>query len=134
MGVIASLIFVGVEVRQNTQAVRGATYQSLTESSMDLLFRLADDPSAGVQIDAWGRGEEVEPQVRSKVEALVMAYLRHLENAYYQMEEGTLREEFLENWSGNPTFSLPYFATFWQQRKRAFGRDFQAYLEARWDI
>ena len=134
LGVIASLVFVGVEIRQNTQAVRGATYQSLTESSMDLLFRVADDPEVGAQIDAWGAGAELDPVVRSKIEALVTAYLRHLENAYYQMEEGTLRPEFLENWSGNPTFGLPHFGVFWGRRKRAFGRDFQLYLENRWDL
>ena len=55
IGVIASLVFVGVEIRQNTQAVRGATYQSLTESSMELLFRISDDPALGEQIDAWAR-------------------------------------------------------------------------------
>ena len=63
-----------------------------------------------------------------------MAYLRHLENAYYQMEEGTLRPEFLENWSGNPTFGLPYVRTFWEQRKRAFGHDFQLHFERRWNL
>lgn len=134
LGVIASLVFVGIEIRQNTQAVRGATYQSLTESSMELLFRVADDPEVGGQIDAWGAGEELDPPIRSKVEALVTAYLRHLENAYYQMEEGTLRPEFLENWSGNPTFGLPRFKVFWEQRKGAFGHDFQTYFEQRWGL
>lgn len=134
VGVIASLVFVGVEIRQNTQAVRGATYQSLTESSMELLFRVADDPEVGAQIDAWGAGAELDPVTRSKVEALVTAYLRHLENAYYQMEEGTLRPEFLENWSGNPTFGLPHFGVFWERRKRAFGSEFQSYFESRWGL
>ena len=73
IGVIASLIFVGIEIRQNTQAVRGATYQSLTESSMELLFRLAEDPAASVAIDAWGRGEQLDPLEQAKVEALVLS-------------------------------------------------------------
>ena len=134
VGVIASLIFVGVEIRQNTQAVRGATYQALTESSLELLFRISEDPEVGGQIDQWGAGAELEPLVVSKVEALVTAYLRHLENAYYQMEEGTLRPEFLENWSGNPVFGLPHFGAFWERRKRAFGVDFQRYFEERWGL
>lgn len=134
LGVIASLIFVGIEIRQNTQAVRGATYQSLAESSMTLLFRVADDPEVGSQIDAWGAGEELEPHVASKVEALVTAYLRHLENAHYQMEEGTLEREFLENWASNPVFGSPGFREFWSQRRGVFGQSFRAYLEARWEL
>lgn len=134
IGVIASLIFVGVEIRQNTRAVRGATYQSLAEASMTLLFRLADDPAVSGQIDAWGRGEPLDPETVDKIEALVMAYLRHLENAYYQMEEGTLRPEFLENWLGNPSFGLPQMRPFWEQRRRAFGEDFAVYFENRWGL
>ena len=35
VGVILSLVFVGVEISQNTQALRGATYQALAESEHD---------------------------------------------------------------------------------------------------
>lgn len=134
VGVVASLIFVGIEIRQNTRAVRGATYQSLAESSMTLLFRIADSPEVGAQISSWGRGEELDAEVTARVEALVMAYLRHLENAYYQMEEGTLDPEFLDNWAGNPTFALPHVRDFWAQRRPAFGGAFREYFEDRWDL
>lgn len=134
LGVIASLVFVGVEVRQNTQAIRGSTYQAVAESSMNLLFYLADHPELGLQINTWGRGEELDTQVRIRVEAMVMAYLRHLENAYYQMMEGTLRAEFLENWAGNPSLSLPRVQEFWTRRREAFSEEFRRYFEQRRDL
>ena len=134
LGVVASLVFVGIEIRQNTQAVRGATYQSLSGASVDLLFYVADHPELNAQLDAWGRGEELPASTRARVEAVVLAYLRHLENAYYQMEEGTLKPELLENWAGNPTFSVPGFQEFWSQRRGAFSEGFRDYIEARWDL
>lgn len=134
IGVVASLVFVGIEVRQNTQAVRGATYQSLAESSMGLLFYMADHPELSAQLDAWGRGEELPAEESARVEAVVLAYLRHLENAYYQMEEGTLKPELLENWAGNPTLSVPHFRDFWNQRRGAFSDGFRRYFEARWEL
>jgi hypothetical protein len=42
-GVVASLIFVGLEVRQNTAAVRGATYQSIADSSQQQVQWWADN-------------------------------------------------------------------------------------------
>lgn len=132
IGVVASLVFVGIEVRQNTQAVRGATYQSLVESSMSLLFYMADHPELDAELDAWGRGEELPPEERTRVESIVLAYLRHLENAYFQREEGTLKPELLENWSGNPALNTPHFREFWQQRRGAFSDGFRRYFEARW--
>ena len=43
IGVVASLIFVGLEVRQNTAAVRGATYQSVADASLQQLQLWADN-------------------------------------------------------------------------------------------
>jgi hypothetical protein len=45
MGVIGSLLLVAYELRQNTAAVRGATYQSLADASTARLFEDARDPS-----------------------------------------------------------------------------------------
>jgi hypothetical protein len=98
---------------------------------MTLLFQIADDPKVGSQINAWGTGETLDSLVVTRVEALVMAYVRHLENAHYQMEEGTLRPEFLENWASNPSLGLPYFREFWERRRNSFGQAFRDYLEER---
>ena len=42
-GVIVSIAFVGFELRQNTAAVRGATYQDLASTSAELTMLLAGD-------------------------------------------------------------------------------------------
>ena len=36
LGVIGSLVFVGVEVRQNTAEIRGSTHQSVSEQINDI--------------------------------------------------------------------------------------------------
>ena len=131
LGVVVSLVFVGVEISQNTQALRGATYQSLAESSMTLLFFVAENPEIGAQLDAWGRGEPLEPEAQQRVEASIAAYLRHLENAHYQMTEGTLDPEFLDNWAGNPTFGTAHFPEFWAARRDAYNAAFRSYFERR---
>ena len=131
LGVITSLVFVGVEIAQNTRALRGATYQSVAESSMTLLFFVAEHPEVGVHLDAWGRGDQLEPEVVQRVEAMLMAYMRHLENAHYQMTQGTLEPEFLENWASQPTFSTPRFPEFWAARRAAFSQAFRDYFDER---
>ena len=39
--VIASLVFVGMEIRQNTTAVRGATNQAISDQVSELLLTIA---------------------------------------------------------------------------------------------
>ena len=43
IGVIGSLIFVGVEVRQNTAEIRGSTHQSVSEQVNELYLTIAED-------------------------------------------------------------------------------------------
>ena len=43
LGVIGSLIFVGVEVRQNTSEIRGSTHQSVSEQINELYLTIAED-------------------------------------------------------------------------------------------
>ena len=40
-GVISSLVFVGVEIRQNTAAVKGATHQTVAEQINELTLTIA---------------------------------------------------------------------------------------------
>ena len=44
VGVILSLLFVGLEVRENTKAVRGATIQAISDQSILGLLEGAADP------------------------------------------------------------------------------------------
>ena len=44
VAVVLGLVFVGVELRNNTAAVRAATFQSLTDISNDYIMQIASDP------------------------------------------------------------------------------------------
>ena len=44
LGVVSSLVFVGIEIRQNTSAIKGATRQTIAEQINDLtLTSIASD-------------------------------------------------------------------------------------------
>jgi hypothetical protein len=46
-GVVASLVFVGVEIRQNTVTARAAAYQAMGEAVSDSWIGVSDDPVKG---------------------------------------------------------------------------------------
>ena len=48
--VIASLVFVGMEIRQNTTAVRGATNQAISDQVSELLLTIATDRNLAVLV------------------------------------------------------------------------------------
>ena len=85
LGVIASMVFVGWEIRQNTAATRSATIQAITTESRESLSLLASDSTL-----AWLRlrGNQ-DPSVFSELESYqFMVYYRsywlHFQNIFFQ--------------------------------------------------
>ena len=95
VGVIASLIFVGVQVQQGAIATRSATVLQLKDSWVQLNLASATsvelaEAFQSVETQGWNDADYV-----SKV--LIASFYRTLfhiwSNAYYQYQNGTLEEE-----------------------------------------
>ena len=97
---IGSLIFVGLEIRQNTAATEGATLQAIADMHtalllegggdlLDPLFRvLADDDSAS----------DFTPDETLRLNRYYLAFLSHLENTYMQYKAGVVDEIVFESY------------------------------------
>ena len=83
-GVVLSLIFVGYEIRQNTDAVRSATLQGIADQSFQL--RIMTALNAGESLDG------LSPEDRTRVGWVVSATTRIMENRFRQYQLGTLDE------------------------------------------
>jgi hypothetical protein len=118
MGVVGSLLLVAYELRQNTAAVRGATYQSLADASTARLFEDARDPSfstllARVFYDRGVLADFTAPE-RMQLWLYHAGLVRQLENVWLQYESGVVGEEVFDSygWSDS-NLRTPYFQEFW---------------------
>lgn len=93
--VVLGLVFVGFELRNNTAAVRAATFQSLTDISNDYIMQIASDPElARIQGAARMGGLEVlTPADSTRYEQIERAFWVRMQNVYSQYARGTLAEE-----------------------------------------
>lgn len=104
-GVIASLIFVGLQLKQDRDIAIAAAYQARTSSASDSLASIADNP---VVIRALAKAEYGDPQTLVHIEGFAaeltaeelmaaqmsinsMATL--IDNSYYQYQAGFLPED-----------------------------------------
>ena len=131
LGVIGSLIFVALEVRQNTNAVRSATIQAIAEQSFDLNLRTAETPEL---LGLWRKSNNQEPLTeseRDQLRALWSATIRLNQNRYQQFRLGVLNEATLFEVGGrNPLYQGDSFAEFWEPRKQDYSVDFRRFIEA----
>lgn len=133
VGVVASLLFVGMQVRQNTRAMRAATYDSLVTSNGDWLAALIQDRELAAQFESavedWS---QVGAEDRPRMMFLLTQLFRHWENAWFQHTEGTLAPELWTTWRKIMAsyFHQPGVQEWWQLRRMAYSDGFATFLEA----
>ena len=133
LGVVASLIFVGLEVRQNTAAVRGATYQSIADSSLQQVQWWADNEKLlqhEVRIDEGAVSSDFTPEENLVIQATFVMTIRRIENIYVQVREGLVEEEAVLRFRPSKDyFETPYFQEFWVKWQLEMEPTFRDYFE-----
>ena len=114
LGVIGSLIFVGLEIRQNTAATEGATLQSISDMHTALLLEGGDDPEfmeLFSRVLLQGHGvSDFEPAQALRLNRYYIAFLSHLENTYLQHRAGVVSDEVFESYGWrNLLWITPHF-------------------------
>jgi len=124
LGVVASLVFVGTEIRQNNAIARGQTRQALADASRDLTLAIATDPD---MMRAWyfianpilvvdRPAPELTLSDTLVAESLVFTHLRSLENVFLQQREGVVDQSVFETYGfTQPMYDTPFFRAWWAQ-------------------
>jgi hypothetical protein len=135
VGVVGSLLFVGMEIRQNTAVARGQARQDLATQAQEWLTFLSQAETADLWARAWRLEEDLTTQELFRAELLMTNFLRRLENIYFQFAEGLVDEQALR---GYGLQNLPFFMEnrrwhwYWEERGwgDAFDPSFVAYIQA----
>jgi len=99
-GVIASLVFVGLQMRQDRDIALSVATQARTETNIQNIMGTSSNPILASAIDKVELGQS-ESLLPSEKRALVLrgtAVLFNFENAHYQYRNGYVSEE---RWSGS---------------------------------
>ncbi len=132
VGVIVSLVYLGIQIRQNTASLRSSTQQQLTQFSAQLNVALGVTPGAA---DVYQRGllapEELTGPEKAQLGQLLHAIPRILENAFLQHAAGALDDEmWLVYVAGIATvFTSPGGRQWWKSRSLALHSGFREFVE-----
>lgn len=130
LGVISSLIFVALEIRQNTNAVRSATVQAISQESYDINMRMAETPELLALLRKSNNQEPLSDSERDELFALWNAALRLNQNRYQQFRLGVLDDTMLFEVGGRSAlYQGNSFADFWEATKQIHSVEFQRFIE-----
>ena len=130
-GVILSLVFVALEVRQNTSSIRAQTRQELSNASAELLLAFATT-DLGHLWSRFARGDSLTEAETARVRPALVAAVRGLENVYLQTREGVIDESALVSygWKGSMMYRSAAFREWWASNRDRFNHEFAEVFEA----
>ncbi len=98
LAVVAGLVFVGVEIQQNSRSVQVAAYQDLIAQISALNTLVIENPDFAELVV--GSRESLTPVQQLQHTALLWLLFRHGDMAYYQYERGVLDDDRLLSATG----------------------------------
>jgi hypothetical protein len=84
MAVIISLIYLALQIRQNTKTIRGSTLQQNTDFWGDLFLRLAQPDLANVYSTGMKGRADISPITYTQFNFLARSLFLGFENQYFQ--------------------------------------------------
>ena len=132
IGVIGSLIFVGVEVRQNTAEIRGSTHQSVSEQVNELYLTIAEDERLSKLVSEMMENsnlrKNLSPSDQISLDFVVLTGLRRIENIYLQYLDGILSDSAFDR-IGMSFYRIQYAKEAWGKYKGGFDSNFVTFFE-----
>ena len=137
IGVIAGILFLGFEIRQNTLISRGVAVQSISEQVNDWQIEMASNDDwmrITVFLSDGGSYAELSAEDRMRYRYVVMPTVRIMENRYRQVLLGIIAPSELEVGGGkanNIWYRSAHFIEFWRadDMKNRWSPDFVEFME-----
>jgi len=133
LSVVAGIVFLAAEMRQNTQAIQAQTRDSITEKQMEFLLSVGTNPEAA---DVFRRGNQAGGFEAGSLDFVMyfnitQANFREWENSHYQYESGLFTsDEFeprIERWRRSMAF--PGFREAWERSRESYSPSFRTEVD-----
>jgi hypothetical protein len=132
IAVVISLIYVALQIRQNTNAVRSATAQSVHEHFANWYHLIAADAElARIAVNGLRNYHSLSENERTRFIAVFMSFLSYSQNAFLKWRQGLLAPSLWLGWEQvmMNLFGAPGGKALWKERRYMFGDEFRRYIE-----
>ena len=98
IAVFASLVYLAIQTKNNTRALRSSAFHQVRESFSEVSLSMIENPSLGLLVDrAISNDSSLSDEEIVRYNYFLTTFCRRGESAYFQSSEGTLQ---METWVG----------------------------------
>ena len=130
IGVIGSIIFLGLEMHQNTEMMQSQTRNSIVEHQLFLYEKVLENTEIFDITDRLNANLDVTETERNQLHFWILSQLRMWENEFYQYQIGLYAAEEFEArkiWWGR-IMRRPVNLQTWRVEQETFYPDFRIYM------
>ncbi|MEL6540750.1 MAG: hypothetical protein AAFQ34_05045 [Pseudomonadota bacterium] len=134
LGIMLSLIFVGLQIRQNTAQSKAEAAEAAHRAMIEWYYH-QNSETAAIMSKVARPGSELTDEERYSYFAICMPLLMNMQEAHAKWVEGTLDDSRWEFWDAYASaLSLRSIADeLWQNRQSLFTPRFQEYFQSKLD-
>jgi hypothetical protein len=138
IGVIGSMIFVGVQVRQSTRSIRSATLQQQANQWQEYAdlwqkaYAVLSDPRIATILAKGAAGRDLEQAEFNQFFLMCRSLLMVMESLHYRFQQGLIDKEVYARAQvsmQDQLFAFPGIRAMWQLTRHYHGSDFAIFLD-----
>jgi hypothetical protein len=132
IAVFGSLVFVGLQIRQNTKALKATSHHAVTDSFNAINNLIFSDPKLA---RLWRLGmagaEGLEEDEGVSFNFMALSYMRIFETLYYQYSNGTLDKKLFDAELKTLKWSVtnPGFRAWWAVNPISLSAEFRTFID-----
>ena len=132
IAIVVSLIYVAVQIRQNTKVARAATRQAIADSTENLGSDLLTNGEMAEIFVKHMSGEELSAVESLRLQARCYRDMQHWENIFYQFSEGMVSADqwlgFRKNLAA--LINIDAYREYWNHESSHYSDSFRAEIAA----
>lgn len=134
VGLIASLVFVGIEIQQNSVVAQAQSEQATSELMTNIFLLPAQDPELAELLISVNLGrlsiEDLDSRQSANLYFFYMLALQAWETSFQAVQSGIVPEGILDRYDG--TYLLnPYVLSRWSEFRPVLTEEFAIFVESR---
>jgi hypothetical protein len=133
IGIVASLVYLAVQVRQNTKALRASVFQGTLIEAVRMRVAAGQDPKMATLLYETARHSYSQLPEHEQKQALhlIVGLCRLYESVHHQHARRMIEDGVWEPWHQEITdfVRTSSFRQLWEEIAPSFSREFRAYVE-----
>jgi hypothetical protein len=137
VAIIASLIFVGLQVKENTRVVIMTSDRAIDQQNVALNISVVESSDfADILVRGESDRSSLNPAERARFDNYCFARLGAYENVVGNFSEGLITDEEYEVWANHfeERFDKPGYKQFWVDHRNGYFAMFRSWADERYKI